>query len=100
MTVPWIENRDEKLKYKSGKYDEIQSNLRYENSEFTVGQITLVIDVFGGYGKDLRDNIGKVIKSKQEVETIIKNMQKSIIASCANTSRTFKLRSKGRYEHI
>ena len=89
-------NRDEKLKYKVGKYDDVQATLRYENPEYTVDQITLVIDVFGGYGRDLVDNIGKVVKSKRGVEVIVSNMQKSVISSCANLSRAFKLRSKGR----
>ena len=96
MTVPWIENRDEKLRYKEGKYEDVQASLRYEYPGFAVDQITLVIDVFGGYGRDLMDNIGKVVKTKREVEVIVNNMQKSVISSCANLSRTFKLRSKGR----
>ena len=96
MTVPWMGNRDEKLKYKVGKYDDVQATLRYENPEYTVDQITLVIDVFGGYGRDLVDNIGKVVQSKRDVEMIVSNMQKSVISNCANLSRAFKLRSKGR----
>ena len=49
MTVPWISNRIDKLKYKEGKYIHIQENLKFENPDFDVEQITLVIDVFGGY---------------------------------------------------
>ena len=96
MTVPWIQNRDEKLKYKAGKYNNILANIRLENPEYTVDQITLVMDVFGGYGKDLVENIRKVVPLKKDAESIIMNMQKSVISSCANLSRTFKIRTKSR----
>ena len=92
MTVPWISNREGKLKYKEQKYVQIQENLKFEHRDYEIDQITLVIDVFGGYGKDLRDNIGKVIKKKETIDLIIKNMQKSIISSAANLSRAFKIR--------
>ena len=95
MTVPWIENRVEKLKHKIEKYNNIQAALRFEYPEYTVDQITLVMDVFGGYGKDLKDNIRKVVDSKTEMDVIINNMQKSIVSSGANLSRTFKMRTKG-----
>ena len=77
MTVPWINNRQEKFLYKSNKYIYILQNLKFENPEYEVGQITLVMDVFGGYGKDLGENIGKVL-GKEERENVIKNMQKSL----------------------
>ena len=52
------------------------------------------MDVFGGYDKELLTNIGKVIEEKGTVATIVKNMQKSVISSVANLSRTFKIRTK------
>ena len=96
MTVPWMENREEKLGHKQNKYNNILANLRFENPGYKVDQITLVMDCFGGYGKDLSENISKVIPSKKDVEMIITNMQKTIVSSCANLSRTFKIRTKGR----
>ena len=93
MTVPWISNRKEKLIYKQGKYQRIQENLKFEHRNFEVDQITLVMDVFGGYGIDLETNIGKVIKEKETIVSIIKNMQKSVISSAANLSRAFKIRT-------
>ena len=93
MTVPWTSNRKEKVKYKEDKYVNIQQNLKFENPEYDVDQITIVMDVFGGYGKDLVDNIRKVIKDSKTVKSIITNMQKSVISSAANLSRTFKIRS-------
>ena len=94
MTVPWMENRVEKYKYKESKYTDIISNLKLDNPGYTVGQITLVIDVFGGYGKDLRENIGKVLKDRAIQDNVIKNMQKSVISDLCNISRIFKIRTK------
>ena len=94
MTVPWTENRTEKFKYKHEKYKNILQSLSFENPDFSVDQITLVMDVFGGFGTDLVENIKKIFKNKEDVDRIIKNMQKSVIASATNLSRTFKIRSK------
>ena len=93
ITIPWTENRKEKFDYKCEKYKDIQSSLKLNNPRFTVDQITLVMDVFGGYDDELIKNIGK-IRDKESVKLIVRNMQKSVIASIANISRTFKIRCK------
>ena len=94
MTVPWIENREEKYLHKCKKYNNILQNLKFEYPNYEVDQITIVMDVFGGYGKDLTKNLKKIIKQKETVQSIITNMQKTIISSAANLSRTFKIRTK------
>ena len=94
MTVPWPANRKEKYEYKCSKYLNILQSLKFENPEHEVGQITLVIDVYGGYGKDLAENIKKIVTEKMAIKSIIRNMQKSVISSAANLSRTFKIRTK------
>ena len=94
ITIPWTENRKEKYDYKCEKYKDIQSNIKLNNPRFTVDQITLVMDVFGGYDNELIKNISKIIKDKEAVNLIVRNMQKSVIASIANISRTFKIRCK------
>ena len=94
ITIPWTENRRDKYEFKCGKYLNVLQNLQFENPDFEVDQITLVMDVFGGYDANLVDNVKKVFKSKKEIDSVIYNMQKSVISSCANLSRTFKIRSK------
>ena len=80
ITVPWTENRTEKFKHKENKYLNILQSLQFENPEYKVEQITLVIDVFRGYGKDLAENVGKFFKLKKEIDSVIHNMQKSVIS--------------------
>ena len=93
MTVPWINNRDIKYELKHSKYRDIQVNLKLEFPDFKIDQITLVIDVFGGHSQHLYNNIRKVIDEKKEAESIIRNMQKTVIKSEANLVRVFKLKT-------
>ena len=92
QTVPWITNRDNKFEFKEKKYQEVQTFIRLEYPGYTVDQITLVMDVFGGYSKNLITNIEKVL-SKEETKCVVNNMQKSVIASEAHLCRVFKMRT-------
>ena len=93
MTVPWIENRDVKYDLKRIKYHDIQVNLKLEFPNFEIDQITLVIDVFGGHSRHLYDNIRKIIDGRKDTQSIIRNMQKTVIKSEANLVRVFKLKT-------
>ena len=92
QTVPWISNRDIKYEFKKNKYLEVQSFLRLQYIGFEIDQVTLVMDVFGGYSGNLRENIEKVL-AKEETQNVINNMQKSVIASEAHLCRVFKVRT-------
>ena len=94
QTVPWHETRDERYEFKKSKYIEEQTYLKMENMNYDIDQITLVMDVFGGYSRNLRENIMKIFKVKSEVDQIIRSMQKSIISSEAHLTRVFKMRTK------
>ena len=86
-------NNNEKFDFKAQKYDDVQTFLRLENPGFAVDQITLVMDVFGGYSKNLPTNIGKVF-DKDVSSRIVKNMQKAVISNEAHLSRVFKIRTR------
>ena len=74
-------------------HPEVQANLKIDYRDYKVDQVTLVMDVFGGYSKNLIDNISKIINSDKEVKSVIRNMQKTVIKSEANLSRVFKLKT-------
>ena len=93
MTVPWTTNRDEKYAHKIEKYENIIHALRLEYPTFNVDQITLVMDIFGGYSRNLTDNIKKVFSDNEDIRSVIKNMRKSIISDTVTISRTSKIRS-------
>ena len=94
QTVPWIELRNEKYEFKTSKYKEVQTYLKMENPEYDIDQITLVMDVFGGYSDNLRKNVMKIFNNKTVVDKIINDMQKSIITNEAHLARVFKMRTK------
>ena len=92
MTVPWMGNREDKYTFKHNKYNDILQNLKPENPESKVGQIALVRDVFGVYGADLRRTIKRVIPERTIQESVINNMQKSVLSSVSNVSRRIKVK--------
>ena len=93
MTVPWIEHRETKYELKTNKYKPVQTNLKLEYPDFQIDQITLVMDVLGGFSKHLGDNIAKVFENRSDVRNIIRDMQKSVICNAAHLVRVFKLRT-------
>ena len=91
MTCPWLDSRNEKYDFKAQKYNSIIDNIRREELEYSVDQITLVIDSLGGYSKHLITNISKVFKDRRKVNSIILRMQKTVIAESVHIARRFKL---------
>ena len=69
-------------------------NLKCDEVNYTVDQITLVMDSLGGYSQDLRDNIGKVFVDDKMVDRIIRKMQKSVLSNSIHISRCFKLETQ------
>ena len=51
------------------------------------------MDIFGGFSKNLRENIEKVL-DKDVTTRVISNMQKAVISNEAHLSRVFKIRTK------
>ena len=91
MTVPWLTNRKEKFLVKEGKYNPVKQQLKFENPGYKIDQVTLVMDSFGGFDANLRENIKKVLPDKAMVQKVITNMQKSVISSAAHLSRRCKI---------
>ena len=92
MAVPWMGNHEDKYTFKHNKNNDILQILKLENPGNKVGQITSVMDVFGGYGADQRRNKNKVIMGRTNQENVIKNMQKSVLSSVSNISRRIKVK--------
>ena len=90
MSVPWISNREKKYCEKVQKYEHIRRNLKINYPEYTVDQITMIIDVLGGYSKELESNINKIIKEQDEKEQIIYKMQKSVTSYLSYFAKKFK----------
>ena len=52
------------------------------------------MDSLGGYSKNLKENIGKIVKDRKTVNKIIKNMQKAVLCESARIARCFKLETQ------
>ena len=94
MTCPWVNVRNEKFELKKQKYNNILSNIRREETRYTVDQITLVIDSLGGYSANLAENISKIFKDKRKSKSIILRMQKTVLSESVYIARRFKLAAK------
>jgi hypothetical protein len=94
ITISWIDNRDERYEEKEKKYEAIQRNIRRDSPDYTVDQITLVMDSLGGYSQNLRENIGKVLKDPKIVDRTVRKMQKCVLSGSVHISRCFKLETQ------
>ena len=91
ITISWIDNRADRYKEKVDKYNLIRRNLKRDEPDYTIDQITLVMDSLGGYSNDILDNIGKIFGERKVVERVIRKMQKSVLNNSVHVSRCFKL---------
>ena len=94
ITISWIDIRKKRYEEKIEKYASIRRNIMREEPEFTVDQITLVMDSLGGYSKNLCDNIGKVCQDAKTIKRIIHKMQKATLSGSVHISRCFKLETQ------
>ena len=91
QTVPWITNREDKLEEKEEKYKNIVRNIKLENPDYTVKQLTFVIDCLGGYSKLLKENIKCLGFTKTEGEIIVGALQKIVVSEARMLINHFKL---------
>ena len=91
ITISWIDNREQRYKEKSEKYEDIKRNIKRMEPDYDIDQITLVMDSLGGYSKTLKENISKVISSKKTMNKVLQQMQKAALSESVNISRRFKL---------
>ena len=93
-TVPWITSRAIREQHKEEKYKKVVRNLKLENPELGVKQLTIIIDSLGGYSKSLCENVTELLGSKVNVLPTILQMQKAVIAGSAHIAKRFKLDSQ------
>ena len=89
MMCPWVENREKKSAEKTSKHGPLRWELQVCYPGCCVKQYNIVIDVLGGYSRDvsqaLRDLVGEA-SSK-----VARRMQKSVITSTLHIARYVKI---------
>ena len=54
MSCPWVENREEKDAENTTKYGPLRWELEQRYPEYRVTQFNIIVDVLGGYSRDVR----------------------------------------------
>ena len=72
----WVENREMPRRQQS-------------MSQYRVTQFNIIVDVLGGYSRDVRKALKELVGDKSD--TIALQIQKSLITSSLNIARRFKL---------
>ena len=88
MSCPWVTNR-EKKKEKTTKYGPLHWELKQNYQGFKVKQYNIIMDVLGGWSRDLGDELNELVGSKSM--GVLHNMKKAVISGTLNISRTFKV---------
>ena len=89
MSCPWIENRSKKDEEKALKYGPMRWELKQQYPGYSVEQYNIIVDVLGGWSKEMEDSLKKLLGSK--CADVLKRMQKCVISSTLNIARTFKV---------
>ena len=75
MSCPWIENREEKDAEKTTKCGPLCWELEQRYPEYRVTQFNIIVDVLGGYSRDVRKALKELVGDKSD--TIALQIQKS-----------------------
>ena len=92
MSCPWIENRKQKNQEKTTKYAPLGWELKQQHRGYTIKQYNIIIGVLGGYSSETRENV-ILLLGKTKADRTLFNMQKAVISSTLNTTRSFKVLS-------
>ena len=61
MSCPWVENREEKDAEKTTKYWPLRWELGQRYPEYRVKQFNIIVDVLGGYSRDVRKALEELV---------------------------------------
>ena len=90
MSCPWIENRKQKDEEKTRKYAPLRWEIKKQYSGYKITQINIIMDVLGGFSKGLSSSVGEILGAKRNRD-VLGRMQKSVVSSSLNITRTFKV---------
>ena len=90
MSCPWIKNRKEKDAEKTTKYGPLRWELEQRYPEYRVTQFNIIVDVLGGYSRDVTKALKELVGDKSD--TIALQIQKSVITSSLNIARRLKFK--------
>ena len=90
MSCPWVDNRDHKDEEKTMKYAPLRLELKRQYLGFNIVQYNIIIDVLGGYSKDLKKSVRELVGSERST-AVLGRMQKSVVSSSLKIARSLKI---------
>ena len=78
MSRPWVSNRDRKTSEKTMKYAPFKWEMKQRYSGYDIAQYNIIIDVLGGWSKDLDDTVQKLVGNR--AKDVLRKMQKACLA--------------------
>ena len=82
MSYPWINNHDKKDEEKTLKYGPLRWELKQQFPGYHVEQYNVIIDVMGGWSRDLDATMRKMLGPRGR--DILLRMQRAVISSTLN----------------
>ena len=76
MSCPWVTNREKKKEEKTTKYELFRWELKQNYQGYKVKQYNIIMDVLGGWSRDLEDELNELAGSKSK--GVLHNMQKAV----------------------
>ena len=73
MSCPWVSNRDKKTSEKTMKYAPLRWELKQRYAGYESNKCNIILDVLGGWSKDLDVTLQKLVGSK--AKGVLKKMQ-------------------------
>ena len=64
MSCPWVSNRDKRTSEKTMKYAPLRWELKQRYPGYEINQCNIILDVLGGWSKDLDVTLQKLVGSK------------------------------------
>ena len=89
MSCPWINNREKKDEEKTLKYGPLRWELKQQFLGYRVEQYNVIIDVLGGWSRDLDSTMRKMLGPRGR--DVLLRTQRAVISSTLNIARTFKV---------
>ena len=88
MSCPWVTNREKKEEEKTTKYGPHRWELKQKYQGYEVDQYNIIMDVLGGWCRDLEVKLKELVGSKSN--GVLHNMQKAVLSGTINIGPTFK----------
>ena len=88
MSCPWIQNREKKDE-EVLKYGPLRWERKLQFKEYRITQYSIIIYVLGGWSSSMEGSLSQFLGNR--CKEALKRMQRPIISSSLNFTRTFKV---------